>query len=188
MSKSTFNLPLDKPLYRTSITRLIMIEKSEYYLSYIHDDIKIEKEQKINFPIGKITLIQKYPAQDGKVLKLSSQTIMSNYSINQSLVQNDHLLPYKIVCLLEGTYQDKEIIKLNLNEKEFKIMTNVNNTGISLQLFKCHLEEEIISDYGDVLCCFVSSFKRKKEMSKEFIENKAISIDKNFKLFIEIYL
>ena len=48
MSQSKFNIPLDKPLYRTSIMRLIIIDKSEYYLSYSHDDIviKIEKESK----------------------------------------------------------------------------------------------------------------------------------------------
>ena len=169
MSQSKFNIPLDKPLYRTSIMRLIIIDKSEYYLSYSHDDIviKIEKESKNNFPIGKLVIVQKNPDKNGKMIKLSSPNMMSKDTINMSLLNNDPLLVYKIVCLLEGTYQNKEIFKLDLDKKEIKIITNVKE-GITLKLFSCVLEEEVLSDYGDVLCSFISSFKKKKEMSKEF--------------------
>lgn len=159
---------IDNPIFQTSLTRLIVIDKVEYFLSYFHDDIPPNKlGSLINFFLGQLIIIQKYPNKDGKILKYSSPQLMSLSSINKNLLQNDPYLIFKIIYILEGSYKGKELVKLDQNEKKLKIISNVKE-GINLVMFSCDLTEEIIEDYGEVFRVFMNSYNKKKEMCTEF--------------------
>ena len=165
----------------SSIEELIFQQIIHYFTTYGFEGLDIYNSDKVYIPKEKLEIpelekdiemiiiepLSKEEVSDKLMILLTSGIALSKDTINMSLLNNDPLLVYKIVCLFEGTYQNKEIFKLDLDKKEIKIITNVKE-GITLKLFSCVLEEEVLSDYGDVLCSFISSFKKKKEMSKEF--------------------
>lgn len=168
MTANQLPFSIDSPIFQTSVARIIVIDKIEYFLSYSHDNIPSNKLGLLtNFPLGNIIIIQKYPNKDGKIFKYSSLQLMSLSTINKNLLQNDPYLIFKIIYILEGSYKGKELVKLDPNEKKLKIISNVKE-GINLVMFSCDLKKEIIEDYGEILRVFMTSYNKKKEMCAEF--------------------
>lgn len=150
----------EKPIFPNSITGVILIDKKEYYLNYQHDKISpISNNEPIS--LGRLIISPKERIANDSYIQYRSQTdLLSNESINQSLLANDPLLIKKIVSMLEGTLNNKQIYKIENNI--FKIISNVKE-GINLIIFSCKLTQVNLESFDEILMNSINYFKKKKE-------------------------
>lgn len=173
------NINLDNTIYKNTISRSIILDKIEYYLIYSHDTIPKPSNIKLNYNnvehinIGNIVLYTKPSINNNNITKyISDNELKALLTVNQSLLSNDAYLINKIVLILEGKYNGKELLKLDNKENKLKIISNVKE-GINLVLFSCDLIIENIQRHrwNEVLNHFSEMFATKKKISEEY-DNK----------------
>lgn len=157
----------EKPIFPNSITRIILIEKSEYYLNYQHDTISTI-HNKDPIALGRLILSPKSNIKTTPLFQYQSgNDMLSTETINQSLLANDSLLIKKIVSMLEGSLNIKQIYKIENNT--FKIISNVKE-DIHLIIFSCKLTQIKIESFDEVLMTSINYFKKKKEQKDKLSE------------------
>lgn len=159
-------------MLKTSLTRLAVIDKKEYYISYFHDEIDLDSCGEAT-SLGEIVLVEK--SSEPTVKKYTCDNLLVKNSVNKNLKQQNGIKETieKIVKILEGKLVGKEVLKIDEEDKKLKIVTSMKQ-GINLVYFSCDVKiEEVPKE--EILLNFMKYFKMKKAIQAEVNkENEAL--------------
>lgn len=172
MIKNANNVDLI-PIFAFSSNRIIIVDKTDYILSYKHNIISNYHENAFNsnLDLGKLYLSPKNPSGNKIIQYISNEKIFAKNSINHN--NNDNNVVKKIISILEGKSNGNEVFKLDNKDdrtKIFKIILNVKS-GVSIVMFSCEVTENILNTYNDVLLTCMRYFKNKSKIN-EALDNE----------------